>query len=123
MLNLEDKYIRDHAFEPEILHERKDSIAVHRNNYRQRFKRLQEKRRSSKKSNSSLYLNIPNTIRENDGDDKNNNRLSVVTSENDDDTASWRTVLDELDATSELDNEVEEFYYVSLEKIIKIDDK
>lgn len=110
MLQLEDKYIRDYAFDPEILQERKDSIAVHRNKYR--HKQLQQKRRSSKRNHPSLYLRLPKTIRENESETNNNrNKLNVVSGS--EDTISCCTVLDELEETSELDKEVEDFYYVS----------
>lgn len=113
MQQFEDKYIRDYAFDPEILQERKDSIAVHRNQYR-RQKRLQQKRRSTKRNHPSLYLRLPQTIRENESENSsycNNNKLNVVSGS--EDTISCCTVLDELEETSELDKEVEEFYYVS----------
>lgn len=113
MLQFEDKYIRDHAFEPEILQERKDSVAVRRNKYHHR--RLQEKRRSIKRNYPSLYLRLPKTIRENESENKNNNyssnKLNVVSGN--EDTISCCTVLDELDLTTELEKGVEEFYYVS----------
>lgn len=110
MLQFEDKYVRDYAFEPEILHERKDSIAVQRHKFH--HKRLQQKRRSYR-NYPSLYLRLPKTIRENESENNNNHNTLNVVSGNED-TISCCTVLDELEETTELEKGVEEFYYVSV---------
>lgn len=86
-MSFDDKWIRNHAFEPEILLERADT--VQRDKYHQRRRRQRQK----------LLLRRQNAI-----------RIPPISEEGSNDSQS---TFEELEDVSPVEKEVEEFYFVS----------
>lgn len=113
-MQFDDKYIRDYAFEPEILLERTNSVDFEQ----AKVNRYPNKAEKSRRGRISLFIHPPKTIVEIQNEDldefgeSSNNSHNNNNSNNHQYKGSY-SILNEIQEISEVDKEVDEFYCVS----------
>jgi len=107
MSSVDDKFIRDFAFDPEFLFERTDSLKIHKANSLTNNKSKSINRRR----NRSLFLRIQPHRRFEEIE------LDETATKPTENSSSLDDLYECEDRQNELSNEIEEFYYVSPESM------